>query len=135
MKIKLQCKWVRMYFLLSRIYQLRDMKNSWNIPRVKIKQKNPFKEFWHFLKLLLSSDNMVMFGIKSKMKLHDRKGQLTVFGLLNMRFTLTWKNFCTQRSIFRLLHKMRHDLSYSQRKRQKVLNLFLNHNEINLYSN
>jgi hypothetical protein len=120
---------------ISRIYQLRDMKNSWNIPRVKIKQNNHFKEFWHFLKLLLSSNNMVMFGIKSKWKLHDRKGQLTVFSLLNMHLTLTWKNFCTQRSIFRLLHKMRHDLSYSQRKRQKVLNLFLNHNEINLYSN
>ena len=63
------------------------MKNSWNIPRVKIKQKNHFKEFWHFLKLLLSSNNMVMFDIKSKMKLHARKGQELVFGVLNMHLT------------------------------------------------
>ena len=28
-----------------------------------------------------------MFDIKRKMKLHDRKGQESVFGVLNMHFT------------------------------------------------
>ena len=37
------------YSSISDKYQLRDMKNSWNIPRVKIKQKKWLKEFWHFL--------------------------------------------------------------------------------------
>ena len=34
-----ECKKMNVLFCLSLRYQLRDMKNSWNIPRVKIKQK------------------------------------------------------------------------------------------------
>lgn len=104
--------------------------------RVKIKQKKHFKEFWHFLKLLLSSKSMVRLGIKRKMKLHDRKGQFTVFGLLNMHLTIWLERIFAHKDLF-LDCCTRWDMIYrtAKRKRQKVLNLLLNHNEINLYSN
>ena len=60
------CQIVLLFFLSRAIFELRDMKNSWNIPRVIIKRKGTLQRvFLQFLKLLLSSIKVwFMVGIK-----------------------------------------------------------------------
>ena len=60
------CQIVLLFFLYRAIFELRDMKNSWNIPRVIIKRKGTLQRvFLQFLKLLLSSIKVwFMVGIK-----------------------------------------------------------------------
>ena len=98
-----ECKKMNVLFCLSLRYQLRDMKNSWNIPRVKIKQKTlrciktcfkrvleHFLNFYFHLTIWLCS-----FCITIKLQ-HDKKD---MFGLLSIHIDV---EFCTPRSIFRL---------------------------------